>query len=163
MNVIKGFLTLFLLSFALVAQGTTFSLAFDGTSGSNLVSTAVQVYDLTVTAGATDSVTVRFYDTTYNHAVWTNSSYTTRAAYMTNIVLTATNDYSQVTTKTNYMLYTYSSTVAASTNNTYSAFATITVPAGGQVTAIGPFNCVRGVTAIPTTNCTINGSYKSLR
>lgn len=131
---------------------------FTTATTNNLLATNVIISQIQILAGS-QPVIVNAFDTAYPSIVWTNSAYISVGQYMTSIVTTVVSPLTGYTNLfTNYGTFTYTNTVAASTNNLlpYQSFA-----AQANTLATFPVALVnpKGLTLTSTTNCSVIVRY----
>jgi hypothetical protein len=128
--------------------------------GTHLLSTSGAVISsITVTAGSTDPVTIKFYDNSAADITYTNAAYTTFQQYTTNLVTTNTTSTGVINIMTNSVKYNAALSVAAATNDRPIS-STVSAVAGGQGTSTGNLIMTRGIVFTSDTNATVTITYK---
>ncbi len=130
-----------------------------------LLSTNVHVYQMQVTASANDPVIVNFYDSKQSTAPafgtnYTNASFVSKISYASNAVVT---ENIGATGFTNYLtnvgIYTLLVTNAAATN-VLPKLAAIAAGVGQSVVADVDIIAAKGISVLPSTNCSIILYYR---
>jgi len=122
-----------------------------------------ELTEIQLLSDGTNACTVQFYDDPYGNGKWTNAAYTDRIGYTTNVSNIHTNAEGIIETNTyTSVLWTAARSVAASSNNTFVAVTSLTVPASGVATRVGKWDFSRGITVQTTTNCHLTFSYRRL-
>lgn len=142
------------------AKAATATATVTTASTNSLITVGARIQSYVVANSSAATCTIKFFDAPSTSLTYTNPAYTNYVSYTTNIV-TSYVTYSGVTNSlTNSGLYSYSSTVAAATNN-YRTIVTLTVPAGETVTYTPTDGTLVsfGLTSTNSTNAAITITY----
>jgi hypothetical protein len=150
-----------LLGLCLVAfsvQGATFSGSL--TNNANSLLTAGAHISMITLIGGSSQVTVKFYDLATVATNLVTSSYSTRTSYTTNIVTSFTNTLGQIINRTNYGIFTLTSTVDAATNQA-PRLAEFIVPANTMLVNEVNIQTVKGLSAFSSGDATVSVQYRT--
>jgi len=155
-NNMKKILFSLLLGVGLVANAATLSTNLSAVSTNSLIASGVLITEITVANSGAAGVTLGFFDNNLASTVWTNSAYTNRLSYITNLVTSFTNFSGVIQTNTNSVIYTIDQAYAAATNNR-TKFLTLTV-SNGQTYVYTPTDVLVAGLGLTITNTMTNGT-----
>jgi len=126
---------------------------------SNLFTNGKQISQIIATATSTNITTFKFYDSSNTSTTIVQAAYQNWASYATNFSTTFTNESGVLITNSFSGIWTYPTSVSASTN-ARPVVLTLVVPAGAQRTKVINLLTIHGLNVIPNQSGIVEVDYR---